>query len=241
MANTNSLNLNSGGTSNAQYVHAADSASLSVTSDLTLECWVYLGTLASALTANQTFINKDVNDGNISFRLFQDTSTDKVSIRISSSGTTGAGLTTGTSNTTLGTGIWIHIAAAYYAAGGSVLFYKDGLIDGTMTSTVTSVYDGTAALQIGATGGLGAPAQYAMMLVDEVRLWAETRSAANILANYRQELAGNETNLNAYYKLNNAYTDATANANNLTAVNAPTFSANVPFGGGRSGLQSKIW
>jgi hypothetical protein len=61
------------------------------------------------------------------------------------------------------------------------------------------------------------------------RVWSDIRSEAEIQTNYQRELAGNEDNLVAYWKLNNNYLDETTNDNDLTASGSPVFSDNVPF------------
>lgn len=68
-------------------------------------------------------------------------------------------------------------------------------------------------------------------LIDEVRVWATGVSTANLDANFQTELVGNETNLKAYYRMENNVNDTTANAFHLTAVNTPTYSTTIPFGG----------
>lgn len=68
-------------------------------------------------------------------------------------------------------------------------------------------------------------------MIDEVRVWNTTRTGANILADYQTQLTGSEKNLQAYWKLDNALTDSTANANTLTNVNTAIFTSDVPFGG----------
>ena len=68
--------------------------------------------------------------------------------------------------------------------------------------------------------------------IDDVRVWNTAISTTAMNANFETELQGNESNLIAYYKLNNSYSDQTSNGYNLTGVNSPTFPTTVPFGGG---------
>ena len=68
--------------------------------------------------------------------------------------------------------------------------------------------------------------------LDDIRVWNTNSSVANLDDNFEKELVGNETNLVAYYKLNNDWTDATANAFNLTTNGTPTFlSTGLCFSG----------
>lgn len=81
--------------------------------------------------------------------------------------------------------------------------------------------------------------------VDEVRYWNIDKTTAQMDASFMQELLGSETNLQAYYKLNNNWQDATANARHMTPSGSPTFVTAIPdwipkggspllFGGGLS-------
>jgi hypothetical protein len=66
--------------------------------------------------------------------------------------------------------------------------------------------------------------------LDDVRVWDDLRSGAEISANYDSELVGDEANLQGYWKLNNDWTDTHANSNDLTPQNSPVFqSGDLPF------------
>lgn len=67
--------------------------------------------------------------------------------------------------------------------------------------------------------------------VDDVRVYNVARTQVEIASDYNSELTGSETGLTGYWKLNNAYTDSTSNANTLVAQNTPTFTTDVPFTG----------
>mgnify|MGYP001595556272 CR=1 FL=1 len=210
-----------------------------MTGDCTLECWLKIETLSSTLGVNQQFINKRSSTGapNVySYRTFTSTSDDRYYFAYSNNGTQ---VSTGSTNDLLTAGVWTHLAVAFYAAAGSALFYKNGTVNGTFTGGSTSIEDGTAPLQIGATAGTVSPVEFMDGLIDEVRIWNVTRTAAQIAANYNIEI-GTQTGLIAYYKLNNDYVD-TANANNMAAAGAPVFSNDIPFDRSSSGLQNKFW
>ena len=63
---------------------------------------------------------------------------------------------------------------------------------------------------------------------DELRIWTDIRTAQEISDNYQTELVGNEANLVGYWKFNNDLTDETSNSYDLTGVNSPTFSTDIP-------------
>ncbi len=138
----------------------------------------------------------------------------------------------GSSDLTVGT--WYHVAVEG-GAGGVSHVYLAAKTDSTHTDLSSggagdSVGAGTLTTKI----YLGARSDHAAYLVgkmDEVRVWNSQLSSATLDANFKKELTGSESGLIAYYKLNNSYNDSTSNANNLTAVNSPSFSTDVPFTG----------
>ena len=66
-------------------------------------------------------------------------------------------------------------------------------------------------------------------LIDEVRVWNDIRSGAEISANYQQQLTGSEANLVGYWRFNNDLTDETSSNNTLTNNNSATFNTDTPF------------
>ena len=128
-------------------------------------------------------------------------------------------------------GEWHHIAFTRNGNAYTGLhIYTDGsLADGAggangVLSSQSNAYN----VNIGADS---TPAYYFTGLIDEVRLWNDVRTAQEISDNYDKELVGNEAGLVAYYKLNNSAFDETVNDNDLTLVNSPTYSTDVPFVG----------
>lgn len=223
MANTNSLDLE---LSSSQYAQANDSATTSPTGDFTVEGWFKLESTAGG--SGVGLFSKWTSGANRSFDFWWlGDVTNAFECSNSSSGTTSID---GTAvSYTLSTGTWYHIAFAYDASAGSVEIFVNGSSVGTSTGLATSIYDGPGKFTIGASTDLGTRPFDG--LVDDVRLWGILRTQTEINNNKSVELVGNETNLNAYWKLNNDYTDSTANGNTLTAVNSPVFSTDVPFTG----------
>jgi len=236
MANTFSLDLE---LSSSQYAFVADTAPLSVTGDLTIEAWIKLEQLPT--TVGATFIIACKFDA-VPLRSYffaVNSSDNKLIFGVSADGTN---IPTAISTTALTTGVWYHTAVTYNASAGTCAFYLDGSSDGTGSSLNTSINDNASRFAIGANNTASTPIQFFDGLVDEVRVWNDIRTAQEISDNYLTELAGNESGLVGYWKLNNDYTDSTANAATLTASGSPVFSTDVPFvGAGISGIQSKYW
>lgn len=126
---------------------------------------------------------------------------------------------------------WYRFAAAWDASASQVTFYQDGVSLGTATGALTAAYNGTALFAIGAKfDAAGAAESFLDGKVDDVRVWNDIRSASELSAYLLLELAGTEANLQAYWQVDNSTDDATANANNLTLVAAPSYDAtDVPF------------
>ena len=223
--NTQSLDLESG---SSQYAGRADTASLSITGDMTIEMWVKLES-APALDSQMMLVSKWGTTSDLSYELqYQDSGGTKRFIFWNSS--TGANSGSATINNTLSLATWTHIAMVYTAASGQIEIYINGSSIGTATGTLlTSLFDNANAFRIGAASPTAS--SYFDGLIDEVRMWDDVRTSGEISTNYKTESVENEANLQAHWKLNNVYTDETANANTLTASGSPVFSTDVPFTG----------
>lgn len=210
----------------SQYSTAADSASLSVTGNLTLEGWLKLET-APTSGNTQTIYDKDTNTGSQRgywLRYQNVAGTYKFELGISSAG---SGRSVATINYTLTEGTWTHVAAVYTAATGGYELFINGSSVGTASGLDTSIFNNTAVFVLGAVLDSGSYSQHFDGRFSLVRVWAEARSGANILANICNVL-GAGGNLKAEWTLDNVYTDNSGNSNTLTGVNTPTFAADLP-------------
>lgn len=213
---SHSIDLERGST---QYLTAADSASLSVTGDLTIEAWVKM----ESLPANQYIVSKRNHDTNQRSYAFSIDAAGEFNAYLSSAGTSDTVFATSGLNFPIG--VWHHVALVV-DVGSFVKMYVDGVLVFHSTSSVpASIHNSTYQLAIGeypvASSSFDGK-------IDDVRIWATVRTQKQIIDNMFSELTGSETNLNAYWKLNNALTDATANGNTLTNVNSASFSTDVP-------------
>lgn len=128
-------------------------------------------------------------------------------------------------------GNWHHIAVVY-AGNGDLDTQTVAYMDAaplTQASSVNVTPDTTLeAVSIGAS--ISSPiGSFFNGQIDEVRLWSSSRSQAEIISAYNQELSGTEAGLVGYWKLNGDFVDESANANNLINTNGAQFSNNVPF------------
>jgi hypothetical protein len=96
-----------------------------------------------------------------------------------------------------------------------VQFYKNGALDATQTVTFpTGAVDQTDPILIGKDSPGTSLLQATL---DDIRVWSTVRTAQQIQDNFKNELAGNEAGLAAYWNFNAGNgLDLTANANNGT-------------------------
>ena len=225
MANSNSLDLESTASPN-QYATASDSASLSNLGDFTFECWFRPETVS---VYQELFAKVTGSAYEYEFAVASDNT---VLVTFSGDGTAANRSQFRTTNAQItATATDYHIAAVVDVSVPSAVFYINGAsvaVTNVLTAS-TATSDTTANFGIG-TSDTGTPANFLDGLIDDVRIWKGTlRTGAQIDDNNNCALDGTEAGLTAYWKLDNVYTDSTANANTLTASGSPVFSTTVPF------------
>jgi len=139
---------------------------------------------------------------------------------------------------------WVHVSAqldmsAFTATTTTSYVMIDGVDVPVVVSrggtNPTALAQPVADLQIGAANStLFFPGKIAQVAIYNAKV-----TQATIKASISQGLSGSETSLISAYSFNNAITDLSANANNLTANGAAVATnADSPFGGQASGLIS---
>lgn len=226
MANSYSLDLES---ASSQFAAIGDGSQtgLDLSGDHTIESWVRMESLPSNGTY-MLLVAKHGTTGSFGYfwGIYNNGGTYELRGGWSANGTNfdSHSYSLGTFNTAT----WYHVAIGVTISSHTAEFYKDGVSLGTdATGTLTSINNNNQTFYVGVLdqgGGSG----YFDGLRDETRVWNVTRSTADILANMRKDVTG-QTGLQAYWKFENDYTDASGNGNTLTGNNSPTFSATVPF------------
>lgn len=218
MANTHSLDLEA---SSSQYASITDvsQTGLDLTTDFTIEAWVQF----ESNSTNQPIAYKFQSAGDErAYAFVWSQAASELRLSISSDGTSANTTTQGVSWSP-STATWYHVAVVYDVSAGEATFYVNGIQQGaTQTGGKTSINNSSAAFIIGKDGDSGST--YFDGLIDDVRVWSDTRSEGEIQQYIARELAGTEGNLVGYWKLNNDYTDETSNGNDLTASGSPVFS-----------------
>lgn len=231
-AATKSLDLE---LSSTQYAGIADGSQtgLDITGDISVEMWVNLEELPSTAATIFTFASKWNENGNqMSWRLQMDT-TNLLEFSYSSDGTwtDSSRLQTGAGYFVAGdVGTWVHLAVAVDVSEKSCVFYKNGTAtNGNLLSgTDTAIFNSSAPFNLGCSlDGSGNPQYLYDGKISTVAVFSDIRTAVEIRGDMNRVL-GTGSNLVGYWGLNNAYTDASGNANILTAVNTPVFASSVP-------------
>lgn len=225
--NTHSLDLER---DSSQFASRADNASLSITGDFSFEAWVKL----ESTGITQTIISKNDNGGGQRSYAIGIGTDNKPLVTFYSHISFADGFwSREVSDTALVIDTWTHIAVTVDVSVPTMKWYINGSLVASTTAnaTATSIADCTADFVLGADMSSGTKVNHFDGLVDEVRLWNDIRTAAEISANYMTQLTGGETNFVGYWKLNNNYNDETSNENHLTASGSPVFSISVPFVG----------
>ncbi|MDG2076210.1 MAG: Calx-beta domain-containing protein [Arenicellales bacterium] len=201
-------------------IDITDAANISVTSNYTIEAWVY-STKAVATDNGSNTYQGIVSKGDYDYQLGL---ADK-SGALSNQETGGNdhnlffyenGAPTSTNVVAAGVGVavnaWTHVAVTNDGTDHKI--YLDGTL--VQTSTATGMVDGARALIIGAslkTGrdGSGGKVDYTDWFkgsIDDVRLWNEARTVGEVNANKKVALRGDEEGLIGYWKLDNSLTDS---------------------------------
>lgn len=225
MANTRSIDLEA---SSSQYLSAADSASLSVTGDFTLEGWVKFESLP-ADGNDMVFISKWNAGANKRSYYFgvRNTGGNYTLILIISDD--GSNNNVESVSWTPSTGVWYHVAAVYDNAG-TVDFYVDGAQQGTQQATaILSIHDNDSTFALGA---VGTGSTFFDGKLDDWRLWSVKRTITEINDNKGTEI-DSQASLNGswHFNLGSVLTDSSGNSNTLTNNNTATSSTDIAFGG----------
>lgn len=129
---------------------------------------------------------------------------------------------------TFTTGMWNRLSISWDASASMASFYLNAVPFGTTVGTKTSISDNTSLLYVGADKTT-VIANYFDGELNDMRIWNNLQTADQIFNNNTVQVSPSSAGLAAYYKFNNSLADATANANNLTGVNTPTYTPDVPF------------
>lgn len=230
-ANSHSLDLE---LSSSQYASRADTASLSITDDISFSAWVRVEQLPSTAGGSFSICSKGDSGAGTESWVFYIRSDDKLSIIWSVDG--------GSINRTIITtdavvvsagdvGNWVHLGIAIDVGAKTATMYKNGssIASTKTTDLANAIYDGNGATAIGCLPA-ASPTFFFDGMLDEVVVTSDIMTAQEMADLYAGWSATEKVNnIAAYWKLNNDYTDSSGNSNTLTASGSPVFSTTVPF------------
>lgn len=179
----------------------------------------YLTSLTGTTTPTANNVQDNSLVTNVSYQL---------RIGISSTGLNSEFLTKVLPNLQIGQ--WNRFSVSWQATISTATFYVNAESLGSSVGTLTAIHNNTSLLYVGADKGASAVGNFLNGLIDDVRIWGNVQSAAQIAANNVTQVSGTAAGLQAYWKFNSAATDSTANANTLTLRNTPVYvTTDVPF------------
>jgi hypothetical protein len=230
-ANTYSIDLEN---DSFQYLDITDGSQtgLDLVDDFTLEAWINLEQLPSSGDHMTILSKKDISVADLAGYNLIISAGNALSLTYADD--FGRTIIATADNIFTGgdVGVWVHIAVSVDVSAKTAIFYKNGIIKTSDSSgTATAVSGNDVDFNIGVSTSGEDLARYFDGKIDEVRVWNDIRTGSEITNNYQTELVGNEAGLVGYWKLNNSFSDETANNNDLTDINSPLFSTDVPFVG----------
>lgn len=161
----------------SNYFSVADSASTSITGDLTCNLWFKP---ESDIGDNQgLLVKRDNTTTNISYVVYITTGLNQVHFVNSTDGTNTNSTDVNVAITALNTGTFYMISLVYTASSGQIEVFINGVSVGTASSAKTSIFNGTAPLRIGSLTDAGGTT-YTDGILDEVGLWARALSSTEI-------------------------------------------------------------
>lgn len=198
VACTEAVDLNAG---SSAYLSANDSATLSVSSNFTMEGYFKFDTLPSS--GNVVWIfgkwKDDTNARSYGLDLFNNSGTLQLRAGYSTDGTFQAG-NFKSQNWTPSTGTWYHIAVVFTASGPKLQFFIDGTQLGSdQATTDATVFDGSQKWSIGSANVDSTPDRFIDAKITETRVWNTARTVTEINNNKALHLVGNESGLVAYW------------------------------------------
>ena len=202
--------------------HVVMSGSPSYTTNMTFEAWI----------KNHANPNVDIivgMDGTVSNHILEFRIYNKKLELLTNDGTFGT--VTGTTN--MDDNQWHHVAFVKQGTAGTL--YVDGKIEATGTVLASLTLDHMVIGNLYLNGSpFGGDYEFDGY-IDEVRIWDDARTQAEIQANMHRELEGSEANLVAYYQMSDGsgttLTDNSTNTHTGTLTNGPVWKTSGALAG----------
>lgn len=224
--------------SSSQYMSRNDTASTSITGNITLETWVKWETLPGTVGTDARLINKFHSQpagqrGNYELEV---TTANKLDMIYSADGTYDGGQYTERRQDTASmtsTGVWYHCKGTATVATQTITLYIDGSVvaSSNIATGATAIGDQDYEISVGARNENGTYAGFVDGKMWLARIWSEVHSADDKCTIF----ASGTSNLAAQWILNTSYLDTSGNNNTQRAFNAPVFTSDIPSTCGSAG------
>jgi len=216
--NTHSADLENG---SSQYysITNASQTNLDITTDFTVEAWMKLESSFSNYEERHIYW-RHASTAGINLEIYNDNGTMTVY------GYYGTGSTNRffDANFPFVVDKWYHVAVSCDISAATCIAYVNGTaISTTMTGSGTTIGSVSTDAYVGA--GQSSHIREWDGLLDDVRIWSDVRTAAEIANNMAFELDGDEAGLVSWWKFDNDATDENANGNDLTNNNSITYDS----------------
>lgn len=198
--------------SDYMYITDASQTGLDITGDISVEAWVKIEQLPSTAGAYFDIVNKYSGFTTGAYRLGISNTDNKIQFIALENNTGNLYLNClDNSDTFTGddVGKWIHVAAVIDISAQTCVFYKNGIATAGTTygsQTGSSIRNSSDDFYVGAWGAV--PQFCFDGLIDEVRVWNDIRTPAEIANNMTRQLVGNEAGLVGYWNWESASTTA---------------------------------
>lgn len=197
--------------SSNQFFQAADSSSLDLSANMTVEAWVKPTSLGvdrillgkSNFAGGHSYALSVYADGRLRLDVFQNDTTFRYAM---------------TNPGALQVNVWQHIAATYDHSANTVHIYVNGVDLPFMNGggVITGIQNTSTPFTIGARLNGSAGTEFFDGSIDEVRVWSVARTQQECRASMLRELTGSEAGLSACWTLNDSLADSSPNVNTLT-------------------------
>lgn len=218
----------------SQCWYVADTASLSITGDLSISMWVKPASTPSAGAAYQLMTKANGTGNQRSYQFLYQDNAGQRQLRWLSSHLGTANDTDVTVNVTdFPTNSWTHVGISVTNGVGAsnITFYVNGTSVGTAANATTGIFDSTADFIIGGQGDHTAPNNTWDGKIDQVFIWSQVESSSTFSSLHSDPCnsIGDNATRQGYWQFENNGNDQTSNANNLTNVNSATFTTDPGF------------
>lgn len=207
-----------------QFFTATDTAALSITGDLTVECWVKFTSMPADRACLVTKPNA-VGDAYDAYHLELNKNGANYDLR----GLTHIGAVTQVvtyASWNPATATWYHVAYTRTSASGVQKITVDGVEVASVSNTTGAANNSTSAVYLGRFGD--ATALNLDGRLSLVRIWNAVKTPTEINTNKCEVFGAATTNMQAEWSLDNVLTDASGNAHTLTNNNVATFTSDLP-------------